>query len=148
MNVMAQFDYDEGPKFDPRYWEALQRELARLTDAGLAVSRPQHCGPPDEKEFGFRVSKPRGAGGHSIPDTNVWMGFATADDRPSDAPLLWLSTDNGKWVVSLRECIPGPGPGDFENVHDRLGNAISDILDYYFGDPSRMQAKWRATGLG
>jgi hypothetical protein len=76
------------------------------------------------------------------------MGFKSHDDRESDAPALRLSTDNGDWIVSLHEYVPGPGPGDFRHLHGHLADAIADILDYYFGDPARMQAKWRAAGLG
>ena len=56
----------------------------------------------------------------------------------SNAPTLELATENGRWVVARRGgWIPGPGPGDFQHVYDRLDNALADILDYYFGDPAR-----------
>jgi hypothetical protein len=96
----------------------------------------------------FRIEKPIGVRGNSIPDKDVWMGFKTHDDRESDAPALWLFADNANWVVLLHEYVPGPGPGDFRHTYACLGDAIADVLDYYFGNPDRMQAKWRAAGLG
>jgi hypothetical protein len=33
---------------------------------------------------------------------------------------------------------PGPGPGDFTREFDTPDEAVSDILDYFFGDSERM----------
>jgi hypothetical protein len=133
---------------EPEYWQFIRAQLDRLTSRGLSVSPPSPHGPVDDKEIRFRIKKPKGVDGNSIPDTGVWMGFKASDDRESDAPALWLHTDNTDWVVLLHEYIPGPGPGDFRHIHGCLEDAITDILDYYFGDPGRMQVKWRAAGLG
>ena len=66
------------------------------------------------------------------------------EERESDAPTLNLQSDNGTWVVSHRGGLcPGPGPGDFWHAHDRLDDAVGDILDFFFGDPARMRATWR-----
>jgi hypothetical protein len=48
---------------------------------------------------------------------------------------------SGKWVVTVHEYIPGPGPGDFVNVWDTPEEAVADILDYLLGDPARMRVK-------
>jgi hypothetical protein len=76
------------------------------------------------------------------------MGFQANDDREFDAPALWLFAEKATWVVKLHEYTPGPGPGDFHHTYDELPEAIEDVLDYYFGNPDRMQEKWRAAGLG
>jgi hypothetical protein len=41
--------------------------------------------------------------------------------------------------VTVEESIPSPGPGDFLNRWPTAEEAIDDVLDYYFGDPSRME---------
>jgi hypothetical protein len=127
---------------------AVGQQLARLTARGLKVEAWREYGWATDKEFQFRIEKPTGVRGNSIPDVDVWMGFKSHDDRKSDAPRLWLFADGANWVVLLHDYVPGPGPGDFRHVHARLEDAVGDVWDYYFGDPARMQARWRAAGLG
>ena len=55
-----------------------------------------------------------------------------------DAPITTLSFKKDVWIFYLGECAPGPGPGDFELTFPTLKTAVDSILDYYFGDPSRM----------
>jgi len=43
-----------------------------------------------------------------------------------------------KWIFEVWEFIPGPGPGDFQEEFTSIGDAIPVILDYYFGNPSKM----------
>jgi hypothetical protein len=40
--------------------------------------------------------------------------------------------------------IPLPREGDFVNEWDTPEQAVADILDYFFGDPTRMLVKQRA----
>ncbi|MBZ0189091.1 MAG: hypothetical protein K8F91_22795, partial [Candidatus Obscuribacterales bacterium] len=46
-----------------------------------------------------------------------------------------------RWIVRGQEHIPTPGPGDFENEWSTPEEAIKDILEFYFGDPGRMNLK-------
>jgi hypothetical protein len=117
--------------------------LERLTAAGIKCWRCS-TGP---FRHGFIVWKPIKTGG------NARTGFRGAgvirlsldddssddEETQSDAPQAWIypSSDQG-WYFLVSVFTPGPGPGDFQNKHKNLGDAVSDVLDYYFGDPSRM----------
>ncbi len=59
-----------------------------------------------------------------------------------DAPVGWLSRlDNGEWFFQIAACVPR-GPGDHAWTYVDLNQAVEDIVDYYFGDDSRMCADW------
>jgi hypothetical protein len=58
-----------------------------------------------------------------------------------DAPCPWLHFADGRWVVTVHEYVPGPGPGDFVNRWATCEEAVADILDYLLGDPSRTSVK-------
>ena len=61
-----------------------------------------------------------------------------------DAPVGWLSRlDNGEWFFHIAACVPR-GPGDHAWTYADLNKAVEDIVDYYFGDDSRMCADWDA----
>jgi hypothetical protein len=135
-----------GVRFEKQYWDAVQRQIARLTSAGLNVSGPDEY--PAEHELFFSISKPKTTPGNTIPSKEVWYGLAQEDDRDTDAPSLRLTTDNGRWIVSHSAHIPGPGPGDFSHTYDRLEEAVGDVLDFYFGDSARMKVIWDSKRLG
>jgi hypothetical protein len=111
--------------------------LDRLRAAGLLVSEPfdpNLSGWPQ----GVAVGKPDSVRGNCIPGTKRYWG---ASGQVVDAPCPYLHFDAGsrKWVVTVHEYIPGPGPGDFVNVWDTPEEAVTDILDYLLGDPARMR---------
>ena len=138
-------------KFEESYWRLVQQQLARLTDAGLTLTEPmeRYANIGDDHEFGFYVQKPREVKGNSLPNTEVWLGNELRDERKTDAPVVMLETDNGQWVVRCGGSFtPGPGPGDFRHVYDRLDEAVGDVLDFYFGDAARAQAIWKNEGMG
>jgi hypothetical protein len=114
-----------------------EQYLARLRAAGLIISEPfihNHFAFPD----GVLVSKPASVAGHSIP------GFLEASGGQVDAPGLYLHREGGTWVVTSCDYVPGPGPGDFINQWDTPEVAVADILDFYFGNPARMDVKSQA----
>jgi hypothetical protein len=112
-----------------------------LRSHGLFVNNPMPSGHvfPD----GVLVGKPKTVAGNTIP--NYSTGFVLnleKDERVEfDAPPVWLYGHGGVWVVLAEEYCPGPGPGDFLDEWDSPEAAVKDILDFYFGDPRRMQAK-------
>jgi hypothetical protein len=111
--------------------------LDRLRGAGLLVSGPfvpDHVAFPD----GMLVAKPASVAGHSLP------GLAEASGGLLDAPILYLHSDGGKWYVTSHDYVPGPGPGDFVNEWATAEEAVADILDFYFGSPTRMDVKRQA----
>jgi hypothetical protein len=123
--------------------------LDRLRAAGLLVSSepfpPNHVSFPD----GVIVGKPSSIPGNSIPgydSLNVWG----ENNAPLDAPAILFHFDGSEWIVTLQEFVPRPGPGDFVDRWHTPAQAVADILDYYFGDPARMDecrtAAYRPTG--
>jgi hypothetical protein len=115
--------------------------LNTLRAAGLLVTVPAfppgHIAYPD----GCVIYKPHGAGGNCLPVN----GYYQAGDAPIiDAPRAILHAERGKWIMTVREGIPLPGPGDFTNEWDTPEQAVADILDYFFGDPARMLVKRHA----
>ena len=52
--------------------------------------------------------------------------------------ILYWDEDKQRWIFSVWEWTPGPGPGDFENYYTTLEEAVTDVEKYYFGDPKWM----------
>ena len=67
-------------------------------------------------------------------------GFGDIDNRSeTDATVSWIYPDpDGTWNFQVSVYAPGPRPGDFINNHPTLEDAITDLRDYYFSDPVRM----------
>jgi hypothetical protein len=115
-----------------------EKYLEELRAARLLVSKPfvpGHVAFPD----GVTVGKPKGAGGHSLLDFECYWD----PEIPLDAPTLFLHSSDGTWYATSHDFVPGPGPGDFVNTWATPEEAVADILDFYFGDASRMETKRR-----
>jgi hypothetical protein len=113
--------------------------LDKLRAAGLLVSEPfvpNHLAYPD----GVIVGKPNTLLGNCIAGSEGHWGM---NGPIVDAPCPRLHHENGRWLVTVHEYIPGPGPGDFVNVWATPEEAVEDILDYLLGNPERMQVKQR-----
>lgn len=112
-----------------------QNKLVQETiDLGLYLAR-QETGP---FRHGYIVCKPDTTKGNSRPGSKC--GFGDLDNRSeTDAPVSWIYPDpDGTWNFQVSVYVPGPGPGDFINNHPTMEDAITDLRDYYFGDPVRM----------
>ncbi len=109
----------------PEYLDLLQAK-------GLIISQPFPDG--HAWEHGVRIGKPA-----SIPGNTVSNLRFKCDGITVDAPTLVLYSDGKVWIVELQDKCPDPGPGDFQNIWNTEEDAAEDILDYYFGDPKRMQ---------
>lgn len=111
--------------------------LKRLLDRGLLTSEPF---PKNHGwEDGVRIGKPTEIDGNFIPEHSYkFMRVET------NAPTVVLYARDNDWIVFAQDFNPTKGPGDFQNVWSSLEEAIDDILDFYFGDPARMQAKAEA----
>ncbi len=118
-----------------------EKYLKRLRDASLFVSEPYSEG--HGWEHGVRVGKPAQITGNSIPGYEG--GYITIGEEiqppEMDAPFVVLLSRAEGWMVRAQECIPIPGMGDFVNVWKTADEAIQDILDFYFGNPERMNQK-------
>lgn len=121
-----------------------QQYVHRLREAGLFVSEPYPKG--HGWEHGVRIGKPSTKPGNSIPGYDA--AYITIGDAPEppemDAPMVVLYSTGESWIVHSQECAPKLGPGDFQDVWPSLEEAVKDILDFYFGDSKRMQAKAEA----
>jgi hypothetical protein len=114
-----------------------EKYLEQLRAAGLLTSEPfvsGHVAYPD----GVTVAKPSSVAGHSLPNYDGGWGET---DIKINAPALWFHYDRGRWFVTSLDYVPGPGPGDFVNQWTSPEEAVSDILDFYFGSSVRMDTK-------
>lgn len=113
------------------------KNLSKLKNAGLHVSPPVAA-----YNGGIWIKKPIDIKGHHIPQyESSYVSFdESPDDQPeSDAPMLMFYRDKSKWVVDgKRSSGKELGPGEFINEWATPEEAIEDILDFYFGDSSRM----------
>jgi hypothetical protein len=112
--------------------------MSRLAQSGLLISEPHESdrlGYPS----GFVVAKPASVPGNSLPDYECLWG---AEGIPLDAPCLRIETfGENEWRVVSHDYVPGPGPGDFVLRFTTLDEAVSAALDFFFGDPRRMNEK-------
>jgi hypothetical protein len=107
--------------------------LDRLRVRGLLISEPFDS-KADFFPDGVIVGKPASVIGHSLPEYKVvWDSGEVID-----APILWFHCDKEKWFVTILCDIGEPGPGDFISQWNTPEEAIADILDFYFGRPTRM----------
>jgi hypothetical protein len=117
-----------------------ERYLDKLRAAGLLISKlfvPNHRWFPG----GVIVSKPTSVAGHSLPGYEARWGIT---EITLNAPSLWFHCDGDKWFVTSHDYIPGPGLGDFVNEWSSPEEAVADILDFFFGNPARMDIKREA----
>lgn len=113
--------------------------LDKLTNAGLHVS-------PPVKAFrdGVWVGKPTSTNGNSIEGYKAGYVVIGNDPAPPkmDAPMLKFHKSGAEtWIVRGDDYVGGQGPGDFKNEWETVEEAIEDILDFFFGEPSRMKEK-------
>ena len=120
--------------------------LRPLREAGLVVS-------PWGETSRFHIRRPASVAGNRRIDYNRQLhGFRDGEIvvlDTVDAPMsvLQQSPVGDAWSFYAWEYSPGPGPGDFERVYGSLCEAVSAILEYYFGDPAWMCAEWEAYRL-
>lgn len=55
--------------------------------------------------------------------------------------LKFICIDQNRWQVDGQDCAGGMGPANFIDEWQTAEEAIKDILDFYFGDPTRMKRK-------
>jgi hypothetical protein len=122
--------------------------LQRLIDAGLTL---ELCAPDDPYLDGrfsslYWIAKPATNphsthffGDREIPieDAVLNLGYLLPNSRALGHHPFWdwpLQTD--AWVVWLWDYLPGPGPTDFVWSCASLNQAMSFVLDFYFGAPT------------
>ena len=121
--------------------------LRPLRDAGLIVV------PWGETSSRFHIRRPTSVQGNRRVDySRQLLGshdgeYVVLETVDSPISILHKSPESDSWSFSAWEYCPGPGPGDFERVYGSLGEAVSAIVEYYFGDPAWMCAEWDAYRL-
>ena len=121
-----------------------EESIQRLKALGLFVNKPtlsEHVFPD-----GVLVGKPENVEGNCIPgySTSFVLDIDSGDAIRFNAPLVWLYGNQDLWFVLGEDYCPGPGPGDFFDEWTTSDQAVADIIEFYFGDPKRMQAKAEA----
>jgi hypothetical protein len=106
-------------------------EIRELKKTGLLISNIS-AGP---YEGGYSIAKPKPVPGNSRKDWEVFLGAGKIE---CDGPIARVFFRENKWIFQVWESIPGPGPGDFQEKYDSASEAFVSVLDYYFGDPSKM----------
>lgn len=106
--------------------------MSRLTDLGLLIHAYSDLSPYPE---GYMVANPKTAHGNTRKGQEDYF---SEDEILCDAPPVFLYPYEGAWMVKVHEWVPGPGVGDFKISFVQLSEAISSVIDYYFGDPVRM----------
>jgi hypothetical protein len=72
------------------------------------------------------IGKPHGMGGRVVDGYDgLWEG-----DIRISCPAIKIYQDNGKWIVSVWQHRPGPGPGDFRHEHADLRGCVKEALEW------------------
>ncbi len=109
-----------------------EKYLQQLRDRNLFVSLPFAKGRT--LEGSVWIAKPTSIQGNCV------SGYTSAvGEVQIDAPAVLLRPTIEGWIVQNQEHIPELGPGDFKNVWQTQQEAVDDILDFYFGNPERME---------
>jgi hypothetical protein len=113
--------------------------IQKLRAHGLFVSKPM----PSRGVYpdGVLVGKPTTIVGNNIADYSTSYADLVKDSEVKfDAPPVWLYKHTDTWVVEILSYIPGR-PGDFVDGWATPEEAIADIMDFFLGDPKRMEVK-------
>ena len=105
--------------------------IKKLKEAGLLV-KFNRVGPYSD---GYTITKPATTLGNTRIDWEVYFG---SEEILCDAPTARLYPQNNQWIFQVWQSVPGPGPGDFRETFSSITDAVNVILNYYFGDPSKM----------
>lgn len=113
-----------------------KKHLDRLREKDLHVSPsiPAYSG-------GVWIKKPIATKGHSVPGySSDYISFEEEPEKQPDsnAPMIAFYRGKSSWVVDLNGSLESVSPADFLNEWATPEEAIDDILDFYFGDSSRM----------
>ncbi len=114
---------------------SINTELERIRNSGLIVSRTAF----GKSSTSYDICKPISVSGNTRKNYQMSILIDSGKIR-CDAPITTLSFKENVWIFYLGEWPPGPGRGDFELTFPTLKTAVDSILDYYFGDPSRMNS--------
>tara|TARA_R110002049_G_C9140834_1_gene559607 strand:+ start:53 stop:589 length:537 start_codon:yes stop_codon:yes gene_type:complete len=108
-------------------------DLRRLEMAGLHVVHGKWHFRANNN-LSALISKPDSAGGNFRPSKLHSDGRKS----PKSCPSSNVYAVEEKFAFEVHCVVPGPGPGDFVVEFPSLDDAMDSAIDYYFGDPIRM----------
>lgn len=86
------------------------------------------------------LSKKPGAAGNVLPGYKS-SPVIVADEKMnvlenvySDCPHVSVRHEDNKYIVSVWDWVPGPGPGDFETAFTNEDAAMDEVKSYFFGN--------------
>lgn len=105
-----------------------EEEVSILREKGLSVTQLF----PENHVYsgGYSICKPIEVIGNSLPNYKLVFG---SENKETDAPCSVFFQSKGKYIFTVWEFIPGPGPGDFWKSFNTPQEAVEAILEYYFG---------------
>ncbi len=110
----------------------------KLKSAGLFLNAR---GTSKPCENGYTIAKPKQARGNTRKNWEVLIvvkGGPKWHKVRCDAPISYLYPKNNKWIFRVGEFTSSVEYGDFEEEFASIDDAVSAVLDYYFGNPSKM----------
>lgn len=116
-------------------------ELERLQSASLFVC---DFNPPPRARVRnvLLIAKPTSVNGNFIQGHESIVGSPEKWTN-TDAPFLKLFHFDHRWFVESGNPITGFDDADFHTTWSCPCQAVEDVLQFFFGDSSRMQAKER-----
>ncbi|NEO84256.1 MAG: hypothetical protein F6J87_08385 [Spirulina sp. SIO3F2] len=107
-------------------------EFERLKEAGLIVK--ENKGRKIKK---LKIFKPASIPGNSRQERGFPISYESQRILCS-APKSMIFQQGDSWFFTVWLWAPGPGPGDFNDKYSSVSEVVDAVLDYYFGDPSKM----------
>ncbi len=112
--------------------------VKKLKSAGLFINA---LGTNKPCENGYTIAKPKQARGNTRKNWEVLIavkGGLKWNKVRCDTPISYLYPKNNKWIFRVGEFTSAVEPGDFEEEFASINDAVPAVLDYYFGNPSKM----------
>jgi hypothetical protein len=117
-----------------------EKYLNQLHEMGLLTSSPVSV-----FANGVYVMKPVATVGNNIAGYKTGLASfgdgGEVDCVDCDATALRFIHCDGIWQVNGMDSCGGIAPADFINEWSTAEEAVQDIRDFFFGDPTRMNAK-------
>jgi hypothetical protein len=108
-------------------------EVSRLLNAGLLVEYNEF-GP---YKNGWSIGKPAAIQGNTRKNYESYF-YSGDDEVLCDAPSATIFPRDFCWIFQIWECVPQMGFGDFELQFESIDLAVNAVLEYYFGNPTKM----------
>jgi len=85
----------------------------------------------------FKIFKPSSISGNARQE-NGFDIYHNSQRVHCSAPGSMIRQEGENWTFKVWIWVPGPGPGDFKETYSSISEVVDAVLDYYFGDSSKM----------